>query len=104
MNRLRIRSVWLQSMVVLGVLVGIFAADISVAQARVATNHKRAAARKLHRAEAAYVAKVDVLSRELFTDVQPIQNALDHLDSSRPEYLDASRDAVVNSSTAAKVA
>src|SRR4051794_7914809 len=104
MPRITVRSMWLQSIVCLAAIVGVIAGDITVAQARVAENHKREAARKLHRAEAAYVAKVDALSRALFTDVQPVQNALDHLDASRPQYLDASRDAVVNTATAAKVA
>jgi hypothetical protein len=103
MPRLSARSVWLQSIVCLAVLVGVIAGDISVAQARVATNHKRAALRKLHRAEAAYVAQVDAISRDLFVTVQPVQNALDQVDATRPQYIHGARDAIANSATTAAV-
>jgi hypothetical protein len=103
MVRIPARSIWLQSAVVLAVIVGIIAGDISVASARVAANHKRAELRKLHRAEAAYVAQVDAISHDLFADVQPVQNALDQLDASRPQYVDGARDAVVNSHTSAAI-
>src|SRR4051794_382916 len=103
MVRISVRSIWLQSIVVLAVIVGIMAADISVASARVAANHKRAELRKLHRAEAAYVAQVDALSRELFVTVQPVQNALDQLDANRPQLISAARDSVVNTRTSAAV-
>lgn len=104
MPRLSVRSIWLQSIICLGIIVGVIAGDISVAQARVATNHKRAALRKLHRAEAAYVAQVDAISRQLFVAVQPVQNSLDKLDATRPQYIDAARDSVVNSRTTTTVA
>jgi Tfp pilus assembly protein PilX len=103
MLRLSARSIWLQAMVVLVAIIGVIAGDVTVAQARVAANHRKEAARKLHRAEAAYVAKIDAISRQLFNTVQPVQNALDHLDASRPELIDASRDAVVNSATSSIV-
>src|SRR3954464_87199 len=104
MPRITVRSIWLQSIVCLAAIVGVIAGDITVAQARVAENHKREALRKLHHAEAAYVAKVDAISRDLFTYVQPVQNALDKLDATRPGYIDPSRDAIVNSATAVSVA
>jgi hypothetical protein len=103
MGRISARSIWLQSIVCLVVIVGVIAGDITVAQARVAAEHKKAAIRKLHRAEAAYVAQVDAISRDLFANVQPVQNALDQLDATRPQYLEGARDAVVNSATAATV-
>src|SRR5947207_15696075 len=103
MPRLSVRSIWLQSIICLGIIVGVIAGDITIAQARVATNHKRAALRKLHRAEVAYVAQVDAISRQLFTAVQPVQNALDKLDASRPQYVQAARDAVVNTKTTTAV-
>jgi hypothetical protein len=103
MSRISVRSIWLQSAVCLAVIVGVIAGDVTIAQARVAADHKRAAIRKLHRAEAAYVAQVDAVSRDLFTNVQPVQNALDQLDATRPQYLEGARDAVVNTGTAAKV-
>ncbi|MFL6238553.1 MAG: hypothetical protein ACJ735_03525 [Actinomycetes bacterium] len=64
---------------------------------------KRDAARRLHRAEAAYVAQVDAVSRDLFLTVQPVQIALDHLDASRSDYIAAARDAVVNIRTSTAV-
>src|SRR3954468_22976767 len=103
MPRLSVRSISLQSIIFLGIIAGVIAGDISVAQARVATNHKRAALRKLHRAEAAYVAQVDAISRNLFMAVQPVQNALDKVDATRPQYIHGARDAVANSATAAAV-
>src|SRR3954471_16352784 len=104
MPRITVRSMWLQSIVCLAAIVGVIAGDITVAQARVAENHKREALRKLHHAEAKYVAQVDAISRDLFAHVQPVQNALDKLDATRPGSIDASRDAVVNSATAVNVA
>src|SRR4051812_7181273 len=104
MPRITVRSIWLQSIVCLAAIVGVIAGDITVAQARVAENHKREALRKLHHAEAKYVAQVDAISRDLFGHVQPVQNALDKLDATRPGAIAASRDAVVNSPTAVTVA
>ena len=103
MARFSARSIWLQSLVCLAVIIGVLVGDITVASARVAADHKRAALRKLHHAEAAYTGQVEAISRELFTSVQPVQDALDHLDASRPQYLDAARDSVVNSRTSAAV-
>ena len=104
MVRIPARSIWLQSIVVLAVIIGIIAGDITIASARVAANHKRAELRKLHRAEAAYVAQVDAISHDLFINVQPVQNALDNLDANRPQLISAARDAVVNTHTSAAVA
>src|SRR3954468_3007802 len=95
--RSRFARLWVQVFTVVAVLLGIVGADIAVAQSQIADNHHKAALRKLHRAEIAYAKQVDAISLSLYFTVQPVQNALDNADSSKPTYIDGARDAVVNS-------
>jgi hypothetical protein len=103
MVRNRLRSFWVQAGVVLAVILGIVVCDIAVAQARIADNNRKAALKALHRAEAAYAVKVDAISKNFYFAVQPVQDALDRLDVSKPADLQGARDAVVNSRTSATV-
>jgi hypothetical protein len=103
MMRSRLRSFWIQAGVVLAVIIGVVIGDIVVAQAQIADNHRRAALKALHRAEAAYATKIDTISKSFYFVVQPVQDALDKLDVSQPSYLMGARDAVVNSGTSVAV-
>src|SRR4051794_163366 len=99
----RLLGRWWQPLVCLALIVGVLVGDVTIAQARQAENHRKAAARALHATEVKYADQVDVLSRELFATLQPVQDALDHLDALHPAYIAAARDAVVNTKTSAAV-
>ncbi|MDX6284684.1 MAG: hypothetical protein QOG53_169 [Frankiales bacterium] len=80
----------------LAVILGVVVSDIVVAHAQIADNNKKAALKKLHRAEAAYAVQVDGISKKLYFTIQPVQDALDKADASNTLILEAVRNTVVN--------